>query len=372
MGRTQELIKGADVSTLLEVERHGGRFSREDGSAADALEILKENGINLIRLRLWNDPYDGDAHPYGAGICDLDTVMTLAARAGALGIPWMLDFHYSDFWADPGKQIPPKAWRTLDADGLERAVYDYTGSVMRSLEAAGLLPSVVSIGNEITNGLLWPLGRTPNFANIARFVSAGIRAVREVSAETKVMIHLDNGGNNAIYRGWFGRYFECGGADFDIIGLSYYPYWHGPIGGLRDNMMDIARRYGKELVVAETSAGFTLEDYADFERLTPETRKGMAATERLAARTEYPMTPEGQSRFMRDLADVIRDVPEGLCRGFIYWEPAWIPVPEVGWASEAALRYTGEKGPGGNEWANQALFDYTGRALPALGAMREL
>ena len=159
--------------------------------------------------------------------------------------------HYSDFWADPGKQIPPKAWRGLDTAQLERAVHDYTRDVLLRCAREDVLPQMVAVGNELSNGLLWPQGRTPNYVNIARFVSAGIRAVREVEeevcaargAEISVMLHLDNGGNNGLYRSWFDQYFQNGGADFEYIGLSYYPFWHGTLAMLKANMDDIAVRY---------------------------------------------------------------------------------------------------------------------------------
>ena len=364
-------IKGMDLSTLIEVEECGGKFA-ENGKPDGAMEILRRNGMNLIRLRLWNDPYSESGEPYGAGCCDLKRIMAIAKRGKALGVGFMLNFHYSDFWTDPGKQIIPKAWRGLDFSQLVAAVHDYTLSVLKELQAAELLPEMVAVGNELTNGLLWQWGKHPNFDNIAKLVSAGIKAVREFDPRLPVVVHLDNGGNNKLYREWFDSYFAAGGEDFDIIGLSYYPFWHGSMNDLRSNMNDIALRYGKELFVVETSTGFTLEDYAEYEKLPPEKRKGMAAKPELAAKVEYPMTPEGQCEFFTDLAEVIRGVPENKGLGFVCWEPAWIPVPGSEWATEAALAYTGEKGPGGNEWANQALFDYEGNALPAVETIGRL
>ena len=365
------LIKGMDLSTLPAVEERGGRFSDSAGPA-DALTILRRHGMNWVRLRLWNDPRSEAGEPYGAGGCDLAHVKAMARRARDAGCKWLLAIHYSDFWADPGKQIPPKTWRDLGPAAMERAVYDYTRDVLLALAAEGLTPDMTAVGNEITSGLLWPLGRYPDFENIARFVSAGVRAVRDAAPGTGVMLHLDNGGRNDLYRDWFDRYFAAGGADFDVIGLSYYPFWHGPMEGLARNMADLAGRYGKDMIVTETSTGFTLADYGAYEGLAPDQRKGMAATAERARGIGWPMTPEGQRDFLRDLAAVIRAVPEDRCLGFMWWEPAWIPVPGVGWATEAALDYTGEKGPGGNEWANQALFDYEGRALPALEALDTL
>ena len=367
----ESLIKGMDLSTLLEVEARGGRFT-DHGTPRDAMEILKSYGMNLVRLRLWNNPYSPQGEPYGAGGCDLPRVMTLARRAKNLGVDWMLCLHYSDFWADPGKQYPPKAWQDLDEADLENAVYNYTRAVLTVLREADLLPSWVAVGNELSNGLLWPLGRTPNYKNIARFVSAGILAVRETAAAAKVMIHLDNGGNNQLYRTWFDRYLDNGGADFDCIGMSYYPFWHGTMSELSANMDDIALRYHKDLFVAELSTGFTLEDYQQYEKLPSEQRRGPAANARLAELVSYPMTPEGQCGFFQAIGQVLRQVPEERGKGFICWEPAWIPVPGSHWATAAGAEYIHERRPGGNEWANQALFDYDGRSLPVLESIRAL
>ncbi len=364
-----EWIKGVDVSTLLEVERCGGRFF-DGGREGDALEILRANGANYVRLRLWNDPRDAAGRSYGAGVCDLAHTLALAKRAVSLGMRWLLDLHYSDFWADPGKQTVPKAWRGLDAAGLERAIEAYTREVLAACRDAGVMPDMVQVGNELTYGLLWPYGRTPEWENISRFLGAGVRAVRACAPEALVMIHLDNGGNRALYRDWFGEFFARGG-DCDVIGLSYYPLWHGTMEDLRANLHALAARHGKPLIIAETSMGFTLEDYGGHERLGPGARKGAAAKPSLAAQVAYPMTEEGQAAFLRDLLGTVASVPGGLGRGIFWWEPAWVPVPGSGWATEAGWTYVNERGPGGNEWANQALFDYEGRTLPALRVFRD-
>ena len=364
-----DFIKGFDVSTLLEVERCGGKFY--DGSASeDCLAILRRYGGNYLRLRLWNDPYDAQGGDYGAGVCDLNTVLTLAKRGKALGMDWLLDLHYSDFWADPGKQTVPKAWQGLDAAGLEQAVYDFTRETCLACVDAGVAPGMVQVGNELSNGLLWPLGQVPNWENIARFVKAGARAVRETLPDSRVMIHLDNGGNNELYRTWFDHFFRNGG-DCDIIGLSYYPFWHGSMERLKENLDDIAVRYHKDLVVAEASMGFTMDSYAAHEALTEAERKGYATRPALVEGLAWPMTPAGQAQYTRELLQTLQAVPEGRGKGLFWWEPAWIPVPGSGWAKQSGWEYVHEKGPGGNEWANQALFDYDGQALPALAVIRD-
>lgn len=360
-------MKGMDVSSLKELEGLGAAFYK-DGEKKELLEILKEYGVDSIRLRLWNDPYSEDGIPYGAGTNDLKTTMELARRSFDMGFSVLLDIHYSDFWADPGKQRVPKAWRGMNAEQLEQAVYDFTRETLKTMKDNGVFPSMVQVGNELTNGLLWPLGKKTEYDNIARFLNAGIRAVRSVDKDLPVMIHLDDGGNNPLYREWFDEFMKrC--EDFEIIGLSYYPFWHGTLKQLEDNMRDMADRYGKELIVAEVSTGHTLKDYKEYEKLPDEKRKGMASKPELAEKVEYPMTPQGQSDFMQDFMTRIAGVKG--CRGFYYWEPAWIPVPGSGWANEEALAYIEEKGPGGNEWANQALFDYDGRALKALETIRD-
>ena len=360
-------IKGMDISTLLEEEACGAKYY-DNGVEQDLFDILKAYGTNSVRLRLWNDPYALDGTPYGAGTNDLNKVIVLAGRAKKYQIGYLLDLHYSDFWADPGKQTTPKAWRGMNEDELEAAVYQYTKEVMQTLKDKDLLPEMVQVGNELTNGLLWPSGKKPEFDRIAKYLNAGIRAVREIQADIPIMIHLDNGGFNEMYVEWFDE-FTKRAEPFDIIGLSYYPFWHGTMEQLEFNMRDMARRYGKKLVIAETSMGFTMEDYRDREGKSLDQLKGMATKPELVEKLDYPMTKDGQATFMKDLMELIADIPGG--EGFYYWEPAWIPVPGCGWATEAALAYTGEKGPGGNEWANQALFDYDGNALPALAVIRD-
>ena len=360
-------IKGMDVSSLKELEELGAKYYM-DGQKKGLLEILKAYGVNSIRLRLWNDPYSESGVPYGAGTSDLNTTVELARRVLDMGFGFLLDIHYSDFWADPGKQRIPKAWRGMSVEELEAAVYDFTRSTLLTMRSEHVFPTMIQVGNELSNGLLWPYGKVPNYDNIARFINAGIRAVRSVDQEIPIMLHLDNGGNNALYREWFDEFMKRG-EDFQIIGLSYYPFWHGTLQQLEDNMRDISGRYGKELIVAEVSMGHTLEDYKDYEKLSDEQRKGMAAKPELAAKIEYPMTHQGQCEFMQDFLTRIAGIKG--CRGFYYWEPGWLPVPGSGWANEEALAYIEEKGPGGNEWANQALFDYDGNALPALKTIKD-
>ncbi len=382
-----KFIKGMDLSTMLELERCGAAYY-DGGREADILDIMKSYDVDTIRIRVWNDPWSETGESYGAGENDVKTSLEIGKRVTAAGFGVLLNLHYSDFWADPGKQFKPKAWASYGMEELERAVYEFTLDTMRTFLENGVNLTMVQVGNELSNGLLWPEGKVPNYENIARLVNAGIRAVRKADEERlsgsikgvapqmagldkiPVMIHLDNGGNNALYREWFDHFTKLGD-DFEIIGLSYYPFWHGTLQMLNDNMNDIAKRYGKDLIVAEVSMGYTMEDYQAYEKLSDSERKGYATKPSLVEKIEYPMTVQGQCDFMEDFLNRISHIEGGKGKGFFYWEPAWIPVAGSGWATPASLKYIQDPGPCGNEWANQALFDYQGNALPALALIRD-
>lgn len=362
-------IKGMDVSSLKEVEACGGKFY-DKGVQGDLFDILKKYGTNSIRLRVWNHPYSEAGKAYGAGGNDLETFLELAVRATKAGMGVLLDLHYSDFWTDPGKQIVPKAWQGKGVRELERAVYEYTVQVMKQIRLRGIRLSMVQVGNEVTNGLLWPYGKVPEYENIAKFINAGIRGVRAIDTDVPVMLHLDCGCDKETCRTWFDE-FTSRGEEFQVIGLSYYPFWQGTLEALSENMNFLAERYHKDIVAAEVSMGHTTEDYASYEKLSASERKGMAAKPELAAKVPFPMSPEGQGGFMKAFLQKIAEVPEERGKGFYYWEPAWLPVEGSGWATDESLAYMHDAGPCGNEWANQALFDYEGNALPALSVIRD-
>jgi len=369
----EKFIKGMDLSTLAELDQCSAEYF-ENGKKTDILEVMKDKDVDTIRIRIWNDPYSETGETYGAGGNDADTSLKIAKEVTDAGFGVLMDFHYSDFWADPGKQLKPKAWEGYSIEQLEAAVDEFTYQTINYFLDEGVCVTMVQIGNELSNGLLWPDGKVPQYDNIARFVNAGIRAAKRASEKAGhkiyVMIHLDNGGNNALYREWFDHFMESG-EEFDIIGLSYYPFWHGTLQMLEDNMNDLAERYGKDLIVAEVSMGFTMEGYKTFEQLEDSQRKGYATKPELIEKIEYPMTIQGQCDFMKDFLNRIARIKNGKGKGFFYWEPAWIPVKGSGWATQASLQYLNDPGPCGNEWANQALFDYSGNALPALDVIRD-
>lgn len=363
-----DFIKGMDISTLIELEKFGAKYY-DKGEELDLLEILKRYDVDTIRIRLWNDPYSSKGEPYGAGTNDLETSLAIAKRATKAGMGVLLNLHYSDFRADAIRQLKPKAWEEFSTEELEAAVYEYTAEMTNTFLENGVNLTMIQVGNELTNGLLWPEGKISNYDNMAKFVDAGICGVRAVKKEIPIMLHLDDGGNNELYRAWFDN-FRARGEDFDIIGLSYDPFRHGTLDMLEYNMNDLAKRYGKDLIVAEVSMGYTLEDYQSYENLSDEQRKGYATKPPFVEKLEYPMTKKGQADFMIDFLKRIHHVADGKGKGFFYREPAWIPVAGSGWATEASLKYMNDPGPCGNEWANQALFDYEGHILPALGVIR--
>jgi len=347
-------INGMDVSMINELEEAGARYFHH-GKETDIFKIFKNTGVNLIRLRLWNDPYSESGEAYGGGTNDLSTTLLLAKRSVKNGLKLMIDFHYSDFWADPSKQHKPKAWKKLTGEKLNNEVYQYTLSVLKTLAENHTTPQYVQIGNEITNGLLWPDGHIDCFTSMVKLLASGIRAVREFDEKIRIVLHLDCGSDNRLYRDWFGRTADYG-LDYDIIGMSYYPYWNDSLEKLLYNMDDISATFAKDIIVAETAFGYTTDDLGC---------KGMIFAQELAQKVPYPASKEGQMQYLKALIDTIGRVKNKRCLGFIYWEPAWLPYPECAWTKEPGYQYLeNDNGLVGNSWANQALFDKYGNANP--------
>lgn len=361
------MILGIDVSTYLEELEHGAKYL-DGNTQIDPLDAFIKNGVDYMRIRVWNDPYSPSGEPYLAGSCDLDNYIRLGALAKRKGYRLLMDFHYSDFWADPGKQIPPKAWANYDVDALTEAVYTFTRTCLQKACDAGVAPEMIQVGNEITNGMLWPLGKLDlgdgkrgNYENLCRLVDAGCRACREVTPEAKIILHLERSNDQAVYQEFFAHIRDAG-IDYDIIGASYYPYWHGTPQELFANLVGCRRCFGKELMVMELGYGFTTQAYL----LDGEARRLVIDADRayVPGFTEkYPVTPEGQAAFVRDFLAMAR---ENGISGVFYWEPLWLPGEGICWASEAGQKYIHEEGKStSNEWANQCLFDYDGKKLPA-------
>lgn len=243
---------GADISFLPELEARGVKFS-ENGKEEDVLSIMKRHGFNYVRLRVFHNPSLDSGYSPGKGFCDLAHTKAMAKRVKEAGMKFLLDFHYSDYWADPGKQYKPYAWRGLSFSDLKKALYDYTLQVMNELKAQGTLPDMVQVGNEINHGIVWPEGNVANPDQMAQLVSAGVAAVKTVAPSTVLLLHLALGGQNEETV-FFLEEMRKRNVPFDVIGLSYYPKWHGSLDDLRDNMLDLINRYDKDIIVVEYSA----------------------------------------------------------------------------------------------------------------------
>ncbi|MBL7720696.1 MAG: glycosyl hydrolase 53 family protein [Chitinophagaceae bacterium] len=242
---------GADISFLPELEARGMKFS-DNGMEKDAIRILKDHGFNYVRLRVFNDPARDSGYSPGKGFCDLENTKKMAKRVKAAGMKLLLDFHYSDYWADPGKQYKPAAWRNLSFEELKKAVYDYTKNVMRQLKEQGTTPDMVQVGNEINHGIIWPEGNVSNFDGLAQLVNAGTKAVKDIDPSVIMMLHVALGGQNdeSVF---FIDNMKARGVHFDVIGESYYPKWHGTLEDLETNLEDLSRRYDKDVIVVEYS-----------------------------------------------------------------------------------------------------------------------
>ncbi|MBI2513211.1 MAG: glycosyl hydrolase 53 family protein [Opitutae bacterium] len=330
---------GADLSALPIYEERGAKFSK-NGRAGDALALFRAEGMNGVRLRLFVNP-----QPEGIVDNSLDYTVALARRVKAAGAAFMLDLHYSDTWADPQKQIKPAAWSALPFDELVARVGAYTRGVLARFEREGLRPDFVQIGNEITNGALWPDGRV-NFgapadedaaawSRLARLLRAGIEAVPRGAGQPRIILHIESGGNLAKSLWWF-RHVRDAGLDYDVIGLSYYPDWHGGLANYRRTLAALADEFQKPIQVVE--AGYPWK-----------TSKKWTGK----ANMDWPLTPAGQAQFLRDVVAAVRGVPHGLGRGVWYWHPESIPLPG---------HYAWESG-------TCALFDERGEMLPGATAL---
>jgi len=340
-------IRGVDISSLPQVEDKGGVFYNAGGEAQDIFEILADHGVNYVRLKLWHTPANG----YN----NLEKVKGMATRIEQAGMGFLLDFHYSDTWADPAKQYKPLAWWDYDYEQLKDAVYSYTKEAITALREQGAAPDMVQIGNEITNGMLWDHGKldgsVDQFARLVGLLKAGIAGVKDAGCDAKIMLHLDKGGDNDLYRWWFDNII-AEGVEFDVIGLSFYGYWHGDLSDLSANLTDLAQRYDKELIVVETAYAYTLDNQDGYGNI-------ISSADQLI--DGYPATVEGQSAWLRDIMQVVKDAPGAT--GVFYWEPAWLGLKGCGWNPADPQS--------GNAWENQALFDFDGHVLPSLAVFRE-
>ena len=369
----EDFFLGMDVSSVLSLEASGVRYRDTDGTEKDLFALLSENGVNLIRVRVWNDPFDSDGNGYGGGNNNIEAAVEIGRRAAAYGLPLLVDFHYSDFWADPSKQQTPKAWEGMDIKAKAEALYTYTADCLSRLKAEGIRVSMVQLGNE-TNGRM--CGERIWMNIVHHLMKAGSRAVREVYPDALVAVHFTNPESADTMLNYASKlaYYDL---DYDVFGTSYYPYWHGTLDNLKRVLGEIAETYGKQVMVMETSYAYTLED-GDF--------SGNTIGEGGGYEKYWPVTVQGQSNALQD---VVRTVQEAGGIGVCWWEGAWIPVGTEsfeensrlwetygsGWASSYAGSYDpadAGKYYGGCACENQAMFDFEGRALPSLATFRLL
>lgn len=320
-------IRGVDLSFLPEIEQNGTVFYGRDGAAADVLTIFKENGWNTVRIRLWHKP----ANAHSA----LPEVAALAQRVKAKGMKVWLDLHYSDTWTDPGHQSTPLAWKNLSQAVLKDSVYNYTKAVLALVQ-----PEYVQIGNEINGGFLWEKGRINNATQFSELLSRGIKAARDQSPNAKIIVHFA-GIDGAD---WFYNLLHDHQIDYDIIGLSYYPIYHGKdLNTLSTTIQNLSATYQKEIVLAEVAYPFTLgwNDY---------TNNVLGLDSQCIP--AYPATQDGQKAFLTEIKTIMQNCNTGS--GFCYWGAEWIA-------------FKGPTASDASSWENQALFDFAHKALPAIG-----
>jgi len=363
-----DFIGGVDVSSVLSLEESGVVFRDAQGAPGDLFEILADAGVTDVRVRVWNDPFDANGNGYGGGDVDVDRAIEISQRATDAGLGVLVDFHYSDFWADPAKQQAPKAWEGMTADQVATEVGAFTRDAVRRLVDAGVDLRMVQVGNETNGGVAGVRG----WDDMAKVFSAGSAAVRAEAPDTLVALHFTNPERAGFYADVAAQ-LDRRDVDYDVFASSYYPFWHGTPENLTAVLSHVAETYGKKVMVAETSWAFTLDD-----------GDGHGNVVDLASEaTQYPVSVQGQADAVRAVVQAVADVGEaGL--GVYYWEPAWLPVgPPAqleqnrtlwerdgsGWASSFAGEYEPEDAGhwfGGSAWDNQALFGFDGTASDAL------
>jgi arabinogalactan endo-1,4-beta-galactosidase len=333
--------KGYDISSLLSEESAGVTYTSTSGSTSPLETIIAASGATSVKLRLWVDPTDG--------IYNLNYSLALGARAAAAGLGVQLNLHYSDSWADPGNQTPPTAWASLGIDDLVSAVSSYTTDVVSAFTAAGITPEIVSVGNEIRSGLLWPLGKWDQQANLARLLNAGAAAVHAASPDALVMLHTDRGYDWDTQR-WFYADAIAAGLDMsavDVLGVSYYPYWDAEKSTLQNfetTINNLASTYEKKVMVQETDWPIKCSDTSDI----PESLK-----------SEFEFTADGQKAWVEKVGEIVDAVDAGRGLGVMYWEPAWISNTALGSPCEDNTMFTGK-------WSGNGAVASAGAAVQVM------
>ena len=364
-----DFIMGMDLSSIISLENSGVKFYDYEGNEADIFETLAKSGINTIRVRVWNDPFDSNGHGYGGGNNDIDTAVEIGKRASKYGLKLLVDFHYSDFWADPSKQMVPKAWKDMEIEEKANALYEYTKESLDKLKKANVDVAMVQIGNE-TNGAM--CGEKIWMNIVYHLMANASKAIREVYPKALIAVHFANPEKADSYDFYASKlaYYDL---DYDVFASSYYPYWHGTLDNLASVLNGISEKYNKKVMVMETSYAYRDDDTDFF---------GNTISEGSNVTKNYPYTIQGQANCVLDVIDTVANkINNGI--GVCYWEGAWITVGQnsyeenfkiweeygSGWASSYAKEYDKDdagKYYGGSAVDNQAFFDETGHPLESL------
>jgi arabinogalactan endo-1,4-beta-galactosidase len=317
-------LKGADISFLPQIRQSSMKFHNRMDQEEDMLKTLQKSGFNLIRLRLWKNPKEEGS--------DFKNVKLLSNECKKLGLKVLLTVHFSDDWADPSKQDKPAQWQNISTNQLSDSIRQYTKKIMSEIN-----PDFIQIGNEINNGFLWPDGNITNVKSMKSLLNAAIKSVRETSKTTKIILHF------AGYDHATAFYSNISDVDYDLIGLSYYPFWHGKeLNVLNDSLNYLSDHFQKKIIIVETAYPFTL-GWNDW------THNVLGLENQLI--NDFPATPEGQKNYMVELSEILKNV-DG-CLGFCYWGGEWVS-------------YKGKTATNGSSWENQAFWDFNNKALPIL------
>ena len=347
-GQPYQFLKGGDLSELSYIESKGGKFY-EGGVQKNCMQILKDNGFNLARLRLYNDPGNPDFTPSNrlpAGFQNQTDILNLSKRAKEMGMQILLTFYYSDYWSNDKTHL----WQNISFAALKDSVYQFTYKFMNRMKAQGTTPEFVSLGNEIAGGLLKPDGASGNFSQMAELLKQGYNAVKAVSASTQVILHLDDAGNKDKYDWFFGGCLTYG-VQYDIIGASYYPFWtKKTVAQVIEWANYVSSKFQKDIIIMETGYNWN--------PTLPDGKTGQLSNNG-PYEIIYPSSPAGQRDFLYDCFNGLKMVNNGRIIGDLYWDPVMIEVPGVGWELGAD-----------NVVSNTTLFDFSGNALPVLKAFR--
>lgn len=362
-----EPIKGVDISSIISLEDAGVIFRDQNGKQQDIFKTLAEHGVNYIRVRVWNRPYSNDGTSYGGGNCDVNTAAEIGRRAAEHNIKLLVDFHYSDFWADPAKQRVPKDWENYSLEQKKTAIYDYTIQSLETIANSGAKIGMVQVGNETNCNFCGE----KDMYKICEMFSSGCKAVKDFDPSVLRVLHFANPNKAENYE-WYAKVLNECNVDYDVFATSYYPYWHGTLENLTNILTEIAYSYNKYVMVAETSYPYTNDDCDGFANSVSKDSDDVVFN--------YDISPQGQADCLSDVFQAVADVGEkGL--GVFYWEPAWIGLNGLdynqqtkiweqygnGWATQKAIEYDqSAKWAGGSSYDNQGLFDFYGRPLNSL------